>query len=44
MKDKGDGTYLAVNLCLTNWRRYEVKNSTDRRDYKAEGHPQADGT
>ena len=43
MRDKGDGTYWIVSLCLTNGRRYEVKSSTDRRDNKAESHPEADG-
>ena len=42
MRDKGDGTYWAVSLCLTNWQHYEVKSSANRRDNKAEGGPKTD--
>ena len=43
MRDKGDGTYWVISLCLTNWQLFEVKSSAGRRDNKAEGCPEADG-
>ena len=42
MRDKGDSTYWAVSLCLTNWQLFEVKSSAGRRDNKTEGCPKAD--